>query len=537
MPFCAFPSVRRPPHRRPSLVINLTELVEIEKNTDRMISNLHQKNYATTPLHTTDIIASEYMYPSSTTPIESEHLSVHSSRDSLESIDDFRSLGFQSQDDLDTPLSSLASSPLTRPSLLSSIGKPDLPSLIASTSETKELHRWKSSVSRRHEAQLQDSILERGNGSISSHKSAKPESSAKLSKSLPPLPPELNSRNLLNGDNSRKSVAQKIAALGNKISKDTPRSTGIECPYEARDAPGADEGGKGSVTVPPSLKVQNSRKALPVAQLSPVLSSRPDLPSLKVYTSQTALPITPLNPIRAPKPELPPKNESELSSRTSSSPSIVSFTVQAVQPSDPVTKDSFMVPVANVKEPIRTQTLSKSSTGLHVLTALTSKPIHCENPFVSKSSDPGSRVANLNLREKAIPPVLLSSEPTIDDNANDMDTSLSSVFSMQSNSKRPTPAPPLSSIHFSCYQSHRNMNNSRNDIAQVPCMACHVDDKELRWKCSWCCLRICNRCMEVLDEAKDRDLSTLLQTRQKRGLANRPWHSTVLEGFTDGPSF
>ncbi|MCJ1382520.1 hypothetical protein MMC17_005633 [Xylographa soralifera] len=471
-----------------------------------MISSLQQNNYATTPLHTTDIIALEYMYPSSTTPMESEHLSVNSSRDSFLSIDDLYSLGFRSRDDLDTPLSSLASSPSTRQHPLTSLEKPDLLSQIASKSESEQLNRWKSSVSRRHETQPQESTLRKGNGSVSSHKHAKLENSAKVSKSLPPLPPQLNSRTLLQSDNSCESVAQKIAAMGSKVSKDTSRSMSTKRPYEERRAASADEGRGGLLTT---------------------------LPSMKVKASQKALPTVPPKPARPSRPKLPQDDEIESPSRTSSSDSDVLFCFQGPQPSDQVSSDSVVLPVVQVKQPMRPHTPGKPSTGLNVLTAMTSKPIICENPFVSKSLDTAGRAARLNAKEKVTPVLIPPAKPTIDDK----EMTLPNVFITQKKNNRPTPAPPLTSIHFSCYQSHRNMNSSKNDVAQVPCMACKVDDKEIRWKCSWCCLRICKRCIEVLDETKDRDLGALLQARQKMGLANQPWHSTVWEGIADGPSF
>ena len=72
------------------------------------------------------------------------------------------------------------------------------------------------------------------------------------------------------------------------------------------------------------------------------------------------------------------------------------------------------------------------------------------------------------------------------------------------------PTPPLTSIHFHCYQSHRYVKASKNKYSPVPCMICHADDFEIRWKCGWCCLRICTRCMQRLDHTKGRDLKELL---------------------------
>ncbi|MCJ1403327.1 hypothetical protein MMC11_006550 [Xylographa trunciseda] len=391
MSFCAFPSARRPVRRRPPLAINFTDLVKIEEHTDKMISSLKQSNHATTPLHTTDIIASEYMYPSSTTPIRSEHLSINSSRDSVLSINDIPSLGFQSQDDLDTPLSSLASSPSAHHYPLTSLGNADLPLQIAGKSATEQLRQWKSSAKQHQGAQPQGSSSRKGIGSVSSHKNAKSDISAKLSKSLPPLPPQLNSRHLLHSDDSRESVAQKIASIGGKASRDNSRSRSTEQPHEARRAVSAEERSKGLDTALPPLKVKTSQKALPTAPLKLVPLSRP---------------------------ELLQDNKLNLQSRTSSSHSDVLFSFQDLQSSGQASSDSLVLPLAHIKQPMRPQNLSQPSTGLHAITAMTSKPIICENPFVNKASDAGQRAARVNPKVKAIVPSIPATNPMVDDREN-----------------------------------------------------------------------------------------------------------------------
>ncbi|KAI4169106.1 MAG: hypothetical protein LQ346_008996 [Caloplaca aetnensis] len=72
-------------------------------------------------------------------------------------------------------------------------------------------------------------------------------------------------------------------------------------------------------------------------------------------------------------------------------------------------------------------------------------------------------------------------------------------------------APPLLPSHFDCYQSHRRMIVSRNVHCPLPCVVCKVEDEQVRWKCIWCCLRICGGCMESLDKIERRDLRTLVR--------------------------
>ncbi|KAL8943602.1 MAG: hypothetical protein Q9216_000967 [Gyalolechia sp. 2 TL-2023] len=73
------------------------------------------------------------------------------------------------------------------------------------------------------------------------------------------------------------------------------------------------------------------------------------------------------------------------------------------------------------------------------------------------------------------------------------------------------PPAPLLPTHWACYQSHQRMLRSYNTQHPVPCMACGVEDEQVRWKCVWCCLRICGECMEKLNQIESRDLKALVQ--------------------------
>ncbi|MCJ1463794.1 hypothetical protein MMC07_002403 [Pseudocyphellaria aurata] len=73
------------------------------------------------------------------------------------------------------------------------------------------------------------------------------------------------------------------------------------------------------------------------------------------------------------------------------------------------------------------------------------------------------------------------------------------------------PPPPLNLCHYSCYQLHRHMCFSPNVHNPVPCMTCGAEIGQTRWKCCWCCLRICDTCMEDLSNIKDRNLTLLMK--------------------------
>ncbi|KAL8683278.1 MAG: hypothetical protein Q9186_000780 [Xanthomendoza sp. 1 TL-2023] len=91
------------------------------------------------------------------------------------------------------------------------------------------------------------------------------------------------------------------------------------------------------------------------------------------------------------------------------------------------------------------------------------------------------------------------------------------LFPVQSPRFDSVPAPRLRPIHFACYQMHRKMVCSQNVHHSVPCMSCGLEDDEERWKCVWCCLRICRQCMDTLNKDDGRDLVAVLKRLDGKG--------------------
>lgn len=77
-------------------------------------------------------------------------------------------------------------------------------------------------------------------------------------------------------------------------------------------------------------------------------------------------------------------------------------------------------------------------------------------------------------------------------------------------------APAINLTHYDCYQSHFRMIKLPNKHYPVPCMICKVDNREQRWKCTWCCLRICTDCMDSLKSIEERSLRTLVRRIEQR---------------------
>ncbi|KAJ5782216.1 hypothetical protein N7457_003990 [Penicillium paradoxum] len=71
-------------------------------------------------------------------------------------------------------------------------------------------------------------------------------------------------------------------------------------------------------------------------------------------------------------------------------------------------------------------------------------------------------------------------------------------------------APTLNKIHLTCYQQHRAMPVAQNTWCPMPCMTCLKFDMEIRHRCVFCCLRICEECFQTLQKCKNRSVEELV---------------------------
>ncbi|CAI7594709.1 unnamed protein product [Penicillium viridicatum] len=71
-------------------------------------------------------------------------------------------------------------------------------------------------------------------------------------------------------------------------------------------------------------------------------------------------------------------------------------------------------------------------------------------------------------------------------------------------------APKLNEIHLTCYQQHRAMPVAQNTWCPMPCMTCQKFDIEIRHRCVFCCLRICESCYQILQKCKNRSVEELV---------------------------
>jgi hypothetical protein len=71
-------------------------------------------------------------------------------------------------------------------------------------------------------------------------------------------------------------------------------------------------------------------------------------------------------------------------------------------------------------------------------------------------------------------------------------------------------APKLDKIHLTCYQEHRAMPVAQNTWCPMPCMTCQKFDTEIRHRCVFCCLRVCEGCYQMLQKCKNRSVEELV---------------------------
>ncbi|KAI9663882.1 MAG: hypothetical protein M1821_007372 [Bathelium mastoideum] len=86
-----------------------------------------------------------------------------------------------------------------------------------------------------------------------------------------------------------------------------------------------------------------------------------------------------------------------------------------------------------------------------------------------------------------------------------------STYTLPPSPSLPAPAPPLTPMQVDCLHAHRTLHRSKNSNAPVACMLCENADLEQRWRCHWCCLRICTGCKEKLEGIDGRDIAKLLR--------------------------
>ncbi|KAI1429227.1 hypothetical protein F5Y12DRAFT_473455 [Xylaria sp. FL1777] len=79
------------------------------------------------------------------------------------------------------------------------------------------------------------------------------------------------------------------------------------------------------------------------------------------------------------------------------------------------------------------------------------------------------------------------------------------------------PSNPLAERHYHCHVNHSKLLDSRNTNYPLSCQTCGVADAERRFMCTFCNLRICQSCADIL-VANGRDLRVVMAILREKGL-------------------
>jgi hypothetical protein len=77
----------------------------------------------------------------------------------------------------------------------------------------------------------------------------------------------------------------------------------------------------------------------------------------------------------------------------------------------------------------------------------------------------------------------------------------------------PSAAAAITNKHLSCYAHHSSYVWSKNECQPMACMVCHENDRERKWACTWCYLRVCLACSDELMRTPGRDLRPVMEKR------------------------
>ncbi|KAF2643407.1 hypothetical protein P280DRAFT_478180 [Massarina eburnea CBS 473.64] len=116
-------------------------------------------------------------------------------------------------------------------------------------------------------------------------------------------------------------------------------------------------------------------------------------------------------------------------------------------------------------------------------------------------------------------PVSLSSpeDPSVSEGdqaeALDVSTPLTPVFTPMTMQPAPTAAAPITNKHLTCYTKHKHYVWSKNDFQPMACMVCKSNERERKWACTWCYLRICLGCAGELRKIEGKDVKNLLEKK------------------------
>ncbi|KAH6668026.1 hypothetical protein B0J14DRAFT_176859 [Halenospora varia] len=333
--------------------------------------------------------------------------------------------------------------------------------------------------------------LERSNGSTASPPQRK---EPPTERNLPSIPFQLPRSSA-----GRKPVPARpappqpqVESMGSKLSKLVDK-------HSRTKSNGSDTGlssmnGNGAATVP-APETNSTLKRLPTPEY---------LKTDKRQQPATPQVLSPHTPPEEATPAVPRKSESRMTAATNitsgtSTINSVSSNVTAQAPPQISTRPNLL------------ETSSHSRDSSETLT-ITSEPAQMRSPQPKKSFT----TSKILTPQPSPSPTSATSKPS----PLSLSTPTKIHFPVQPSLLPPGsiyPGMRITDVQLDCYQAHRFMRPGKNAVCSTGCMVCGGLDREMRWRCSWCCLSACRGCVQVLASIPGKDLRVCLEKVGRNG--------------------
>lgn len=275
-----------------------------------------------------------------------------------------------------------------------------------------------------------------------------------------------------------------------------------------------------AVPAPPPQRAPPPSKELPPPPKDQVppppkrLSKVP--PRRELSKNATSAPaVQPVQPPEVPQPVVAPSPV--VSSPQVSSPQVSSPQVSSPQAYPPQVYSPQNQPAAPPTIPIHEQHSPQPAAPQPISPAVPAVVSQSINANQSQEYFPSTRAPPVTL--SPAPPGENDNEIPLEDFIPTPDGAGSPLEHASSNEQQPplftplemepTPA-PLTTSNYNCFQEHRNMPTAQNVWCPIPCQTCHKFDREIKHRCVFCAMRICESCYQGLQKCKNRSLAELM---------------------------
>ncbi|KAI4620615.1 uncharacterized protein J4E87_007303 [Alternaria ethzedia] len=251
------------------------------------------------------------------------------------------------------------------------------------------------------------------------------------------------------------------------------------------------------------LKAMRPAPPIPTMELHTITPEMTPSPTLKPVLAKKDAEISPVSPLPPPKDERRP---------FSFEPAVATTETQQKSTEQEEYLAMSELPLQSTTPPAETR-LPMRTTSLD--------PPEPSPGFQRPTSAPSSRPTSSDLQDYNLSPFPGPSVPTSPvDGLRTEPTTPPTPPPFEPLTRRPIPLPVsyiprITPAQLSCYTRHCHNIWSNNIFQPMGCMVCHENDKDRKWACTWCQLRICRSCSEDLRAIPGRDLGTLIQKREK----------------------